>query len=126
MDRNTLLEQVEKKELKRLNFLTMESLKEEFEEWFGIEVEEDDNKESLINVLLEDYMQYRRDDLTEELEEVLTREIAFRCPLCQTLNVESKKIKETYIYVCDECPFIAFEYYLNNNLEDLTAYLNYN
>lgn len=43
-----------------------------------------------------------------------------RCPLCFKPNMDYKKINErTHIWICPECPAVLFEYYSNDNLEDL-------
>ncbi len=48
-----------------------------------------------------------------------------KCPLCE-IELEYIFIKkrkyldhDTHIWKCDECPFIGFEYWHNNNLQDL-------
>lgn len=48
------------------------------------------------------------------------------CPMCLEGKLEWKPVNNTHIYICDVCPFIAFEYIDNQNLEDLTRYLKLN
>lgn len=53
-----------------------------------------------------------------------TRKPAFLCPLCDDGGVYHYKINGTDIYACDEtCPFIALEYYRDENIEALQEYL---
>jgi ribosomal protein L37AE/L43A len=48
------------------------------------------------------------------------------CPLCKTDGImEGKVINDnTFIWVCDTCPGILFEFHGNKNLKDLELYLN--
>lgn len=54
------------------------------------------------------------------------KEIIFICPLCIDGEVEYKLWKSTNVYVCDSCPFLAFDYSVQTDLESFTDYLNYN
>lgn len=59
-------------------------------------------------------------------------EKSIKCPLCTCKivckNLSSKEYciiyKNTYIYICPECPFVGLEYYGDRNIEALTKYLN--
>lgn len=57
-----------------------------------------------------------------------------KCPMCDALTLEYKKLKTqgiphgkdfdyTHIWVCEDCPFIGFEFYVKENAETLTHYL---
>lgn len=46
----------------------------------------------------------------------------FKCPLCGKF-AEYKKHYETHIWSCQECPFIAYEYYDAQNTASLINYL---
>jgi ssDNA-binding Zn-finger/Zn-ribbon topoisomerase 1 len=46
-----------------------------------------------------------------------------KCPLCH-VELEYKKINNTHVYVCEECPFVGFEFYFDEDMENLKAYLS--
>ena len=55
-----------------------------------------------------------------------------KCPLCEEGNIKHKKLKTktdypsngiTYVWICDDCPMIMFEYYNKNNTVALNNYL---
>lgn len=43
------------------------------------------------------------------------KEVAYSCPLCTSGDVVRKERNGTHIYVCDECPYVAYEYYNRMN-----------
>lgn len=51
------------------------------------------------------------------------RDVAFRCPLC-TASVYHTDQNGTHIYSCNECPFLALEWYTNNDTTALISHLN--
>lgn len=52
---------------------------------------------------------------------------SIKCPLCSSdTPLEYRQWMSTHLYVCHECPFIAMEYYNNDNVKDLQDYLNFN
>lgn len=73
------------------------------------------------------------DDRTEKwtLEELLDygqwgiKEVAYKCPLCEAGDVEYRQWLSTHVYVCDECPYVAFEYSGDKEIKELTDYLNH-
>lgn len=72
LDKDELIELIEKKEVARLNALTQEQLTQEYCEWFSCE-EYEIGEASMLNDLMEDYMRYRNDDSVEELQDILER-----------------------------------------------------
>lgn len=49
---------------------------------------------------------------------------SLKCPLCEGECVGCEEINNrTYIYVCEQCPFIGLEYYNDRNSADLLEYL---
>lgn len=56
----------------------------------------------------------------------LTEIIFENCPLCGDGQVEYKPWLSTDVYVCDTCPFVGFKYFEQQQLTDLTDYLNHN
>lgn len=32
-----------------------------------------------------------------------------KCPLCEETNVKLIEFRGTYIYICEDCPFVGFE-----------------
>jgi len=68
----------------------------------------------------------------QPLEELLQhgqwkiKEVAYSCPLCIDGDVEHKEHGKTHIYMCDTCPYVAFEYHLTPNVVDLASYLSNN
>jgi rubrerythrin len=44
-----------------------------------------------------------------------------QCPLCNAGKLEHRAHNGTYAYVCEECPFVGFEYYSEKNYTDLRA-----
>jgi len=53
-------------------------------------------------------------------------EISFECPLCREGDVEYKEWMSAHIYSCNECPFLALEYYGTKDIAVLTDYLKFN
>lgn len=53
-----------------------------------------------------------------------TKPIPFKCPLCGSDEVRHVEQGSTHIYVCQPCPFIAFEFVHLDDLDKLTEYLN--
>lgn len=47
----------------------------------------------------------------------------FSCPLCGEY-VEAKRIVNTYIWICEACPFVGFEYYTKEDTKAMSDYLN--
>ena len=45
------------------------------------------------------------------------------CPMCKGAILEYKKVGNTHIYSCTDCPFLAMEFFTAENLKDLTEYL---
>lgn len=43
--------------------------------------------------------------------------------MCGTHNMRVFNYKGTYIYICDECPNIQFEFYDYNNVSNLKDFL---
>lgn len=41
-----------------------------------------------------------------------------KCPLC-TYPLEHKQHNDTHAYVCDQCPFVGFEYWNAQDIENL-------
>jgi ribosomal protein L37AE/L43A len=44
------------------------------------------------------------------------------CPMCESL-LTHKKVGNTHIYGCSDCPFLGMEFFTTENLKDLTEYL---
>jgi len=55
--------------------------------------------------------------LAKELREGLP------CPMCKDAILEYKKVGNTHIYSCTDCPFLGLEFFTSENLKDLTEYL---
>lgn len=45
-----------------------------------------------------------------------------KCPLCEATAVY--KGKELHYWVCEACPFVAFEYYDKRDTDELSSVLN--
>lgn len=45
------------------------------------------------------------------------------CPLCNSEDIHYTVKGKTFIYTCEECPFVGFEYIDAENLKDLNEYL---
>ena len=74
MDKQTLLDTIERKEFMRLHRLTKNQVEAEIVDWFLDDdggITEKDTKDKMIEDLMEDFMRYRRDDSVEELMEIL-------------------------------------------------------
>jgi DNA-directed RNA polymerase subunit M/transcription elongation factor TFIIS len=69
------------------------------------------------------------------LEKELFPNVIETCPMCGALTLEYKKLKTqgiphskdfdyTHIWVCEDCPFVGFEFYVKENAQTLTQYLS--
>jgi len=45
------------------------------------------------------------------------------CPACERHTLVEEKYKDTYIWVCSECPIVCFEYYDKKNTKQLSERL---
>ncbi len=65
------------------------------------------------------------DDLLEHGQWELI-EIAYKCPLCHDGDVEHRDWMSTHVYSCEACPFLAFEYSTNKDIDAVIDYLKFN
>ena len=56
----------------------------------------------------------------------MTNTYTMYCPMCREGELIHKDVNNTHIYICECCPFVAFEYIDMQNLLDLTRYLKLN
>jgi ribosomal protein L37AE/L43A len=45
-----------------------------------------------------------------------------KCPLCDK-EIPVKRVGETYLWACPQCPFVGYEFYTLENLKDTEDYL---
>jgi len=54
----------------------------------------------------------------------MPKQIAYKCPLCTEGDVEHRERAGTHIYICEACPYVAYEYYNRMNTLHLDTELD--
>lgn len=93
-------------------FKNKEEIKEHLASYHSLDWE---GEEEIEKLSLEELMDYGEWDI-EEVEGIL-------CPLCGE-PIEHHNHKKADLWACNSCPFVGFEFYGNDNLQDLINYLN--